>query len=65
MGLCYAFLGRKREALAAFDRALDIDPSYEPAQTNRLNVLAMQEGERLAAELMSVDYYRERHIGRR
>ena len=61
MGLCYALLGRKREALASLDRALEIDPSYEPAKTNRIGVLAMQEGERLAADFVSIDYYKDRH----
>jgi tetratricopeptide (TPR) repeat protein len=61
MGLCYAFLGRKREALAALDRALQLDPGYELARTNRIGVLAMQEGERFAAELTSVNYYKERY----
>ena len=65
MGLCYALLGRKREALASLDRALEIDPSYEPAQTNRIGVLAMQEGERLAADFLSVDYYKDRHNAER
>jgi len=31
MGLCHALLGGKREALTALDRALELDPSYEPA----------------------------------
>jgi|GEM_PF-192395 len=65
MGLCYAFLGRRQEALAALDRALELDPAYEPAQTNRVRVLAMQEGERLAADFLSVDYYKDRQNAER
>lgn len=64
MGLCYAFLGRKREALAALGRALELDPDYEPAKTNRAGVLAMQEGERLGANFASVDYYRDAALQR-
>ena len=65
MGLCYALLGRKREALAALDRVLELDPGYEPARTNRVGVLAMREGERLAADFLSVDYYKDRHKAER
>lgn len=61
MGLCYALLGRKREALAALDRALQLDPSYELARTNRVGVLSMREGESLAADFTSVNYYSERY----
>lgn len=35
MALCFAYLGRKSEALASFDRALEIDPDYTPAISNR------------------------------
>lgn len=65
MGLCYAFLGRKREALTALDRALELDPSYELAQTNRIGVLAMREGERLAVDVLAVDYYKDRYDAER
>lgn len=61
MGLCYAFLGRKPEALAALHRALEIDPDYELAKTNRINVLAMQEGDELGADFVSTNYYRDRY----
>jgi tetratricopeptide (TPR) repeat protein len=64
MGLCYAFLGRKREALEALDRALEIDPGYAPARRNRLCVLAMEEGDRTAADFISIDYYRELALAR-
>jgi tetratricopeptide (TPR) repeat protein len=65
MGLCYAMLGRKRDALAALNRAVEIDPGYEPAKDNRLRVLAMQDGESLAADFVSTDYYKNRHIAER
>jgi tetratricopeptide (TPR) repeat protein len=44
MGLCLALLGRKAEALAELDRALEIDPNYQPARSNRLLVEKMAEG---------------------
>jgi tetratricopeptide (TPR) repeat protein len=47
MGLCLAILGYKAEALAELDRALEIDPDYEPAITNRVAVERMKEGEPL------------------
>ncbi len=41
---CYAQLGRKADALAALDRALEIKPDYHPAAFNRKTVEAMTEG---------------------
>jgi hypothetical protein len=37
-------LGRKAEALAELDRALEIDPEYLPAASNRRLVEQMVEG---------------------
>jgi tetratricopeptide (TPR) repeat protein len=64
IGLCLAFLGRKNEALAALDRALDIDPDYGPALTNRAHILALQDGEPLSADFVSVDFYKDRMMKR-
>ncbi|MDO9012987.1 MAG: tetratricopeptide repeat protein [Gallionella sp.] len=44
MGLCLAKMGYKAQALAALDRAIEIDPQYEPAMTNRIAVELMTEG---------------------
>lgn len=44
MGLCFAYLGRKDEALAELNRALEIDPEYLPAASNRRLVEQMVEG---------------------
>lgn len=38
-GLCLSFLGRGEEALAAFDRAVEINPEYAEAYLNRSFVL--------------------------
>ena len=60
MGICYAYLGRKQEALAAFERALAFDPHYEPAVLNRRVVAALAEGETLPESgFGSVQYYRD------
>jgi tetratricopeptide (TPR) repeat protein len=48
MGICHGHLGHKAEALAAFDRALEIDPDYQPALSNRMLMENMEEGKPLA-----------------
>jgi tetratricopeptide (TPR) repeat protein len=58
MGICLANLGQKAAALAALDRALEIDPSYQPALSNRLLVEDMEEGQPLANTLTEVVNYR-------
>ena len=35
MGLCYAYLKEDHQAMEAFDQAIAIDPSYEPAIINK------------------------------
>ena len=59
MGICYGQLGRKQEALAAFDQALALDPEYAPALQNRRIVSSLEEGEALNADIEPVDYYTE------
>jgi len=60
LGLCYAQLGRKSEALEAFDKAIEIDPKYEPAIFNRAVIESLDEGEKLEPEgFMSIDYYKD------
>lgn len=44
LGMCLAGLGYKAQSLAELDRALAIDPQYEPAMTNRVLVDDMEEG---------------------
>lgn len=60
MGICYGFLGQKQKALAAFDKALELDPDYEPARANRALTVSLQEGETLDYEFQSIEYYKER-----
>jgi tetratricopeptide (TPR) repeat protein len=35
MGLCYAHLNEEKKAMEAFDKAIALDPTYEPAIINR------------------------------
>jgi tetratricopeptide (TPR) repeat protein len=65
MGICYAYLGRKQEALAAFERALALDPHYAPALVNRRVVAALSEGETLPESgFGAVEYYRDAWLRR-
>ena len=64
LALAYAGLGRRADALACFDRALALDPSYEPAILNRLTTLRMREGEPFIPDtIKSVEYYPDRVRG--
>ena len=66
MGICYAQLGQKQEALAAFDRALELDPSYEPAIMNRAAVESLEEGQKLeSSKMKSVEYYKDMALKKR
>lgn len=57
MGICHGHLGHKAEALAALDRALEIDPDYQPAVSNRKLMEKMEEGILLAnTTFQSVNY---------
>jgi len=66
MGLCLAQLGHKAQALAEFDRALEIDPEYLPAVTNRVVAESMEEGIPLSvAEFKRVEFAKERFLANR
>lgn len=58
LGLCHAFLGQRAKALAFFDQALEIDPTYAPAMTNRAVVAELKEGEKMPDDhVKTVEYY--------
>jgi len=59
LGLCYSFLGKKQEALSAFDKALEIDPGYEPAINNRAILLSLQDGEKMPGIGKTVEFYKQ------
>lgn len=57
MGLCYAKMGHKQAALAAFEKALEIDPNYEPAILNKAATEKLNEGQCLSLDLKVTRYY--------
>ena len=65
LGLCFASLGYKAKSLAALDRALEIDPQYAPAGTNRAQVEQMKEGTPLQiAGIQRVDFGKSQFFDR-
>ena len=60
LGLCYALLGKKQEALSAFDKALTIDPKYEPAITNRAILISLKDGEKMPTARRTVEFYKQK-----
>jgi tetratricopeptide (TPR) repeat protein len=61
MALAYAGLGQRAAAMECFERALALDPGYEPALTNRRVVARMREGEPFFPDaIQETHYYLER-----
>ncbi|MCP4452383.1 MAG: tetratricopeptide repeat protein [Planctomycetes bacterium] len=61
LGICYAKTAQKQIALEALDKALELDPNYEPAQANRKLIASLEEGKPLDTEVTTINYYRETH----
>lgn len=60
LGLAYAGLGNRQKALECLDKAIAIDPEYEPALVNRWVVESLAEGEALPyGGAREVSYYSE------
>ena len=59
MGICYAKMGKKEDAIDAFDRALGIDPDYELAMVNKAFIEALAPGEKLDAQMRTIEYYKD------
>ena len=61
LALAYAGLGRRSDAMACFDRALELDSRYQPALLNRRVMAQMREGEPFIPEaVQEVQFYAER-----
>jgi len=60
MGLAEASLGRKAAALACLDRAIELDPTYEPALCNRKVIEKMIEGQPQVLQIEGIEYYKEK-----
>ncbi len=61
LGVCYMHIGKKQEALAYLNKALELDPDYEPAMINKEACLSLKEGEKISDHQgFGVDYYKEK-----
>jgi tetratricopeptide (TPR) repeat protein len=61
LALAYAGLGRRADALTSFDRALELDPNYEPAIQNRRVTVNMREGVPFIPDAVKeVEFYGDR-----
>ena len=61
LALAYAGLGRKALALENLDKAIALDPTYEPAIQNRKVIEAMKEGEpQRPLAVATTEYYLDR-----
>lgn len=54
LGICYSNMQRKQDALHAFDKAIELDPNYEPALVNRKLVESLAEGDSLTKKVKSI-----------
>lgn len=60
LGLCYGKVGQKENAINAFNKALEIDPDYEPAMVNKTIFESLKDGEQLdQGSFESIDYYKD------
>ena len=64
LGIAYAALGDRDAALRHLNRAIELDPRYEPAIVNRRVLLALQPGEKLRFDaIREIDFYGDRLFG--
>jgi len=61
LALAYAGLGKRSAAMECFEKALALDPRYEPALSNRRVLARMREGEPFIPDgIKETHYYAER-----
>ncbi len=60
IALAYSGLGQNKKAMECLDKALSLDPDYEPAIFNRQNIMLLKEGEPLISKRLDVSYYHEK-----
>ena len=63
LGICYAQLGQKEQAIIALDKALELDPTYAPALTNRAIIESLEEGDESGMGFESIEYYTDKFRG--
>jgi tetratricopeptide (TPR) repeat protein len=60
MGLCYAKLGQRSQAISALDRAIEINPGYEPAIVNRKMIASLMADEKIpGGPVETIDYSKD------
>jgi tetratricopeptide (TPR) repeat protein len=60
MALAHSALGEQKIALQYLEKALSLDPTYEPAQQNRANIIRLKEGEKSPFKVQEVLYYKKK-----
>ena len=65
LALAYAGLGRKALALENFDKAIELDPKYEPAILNRAIMEDMEDGTPSVGRVREIEYYRDYGKGKK
>jgi tetratricopeptide (TPR) repeat protein len=66
LGLAYAALGDKVAAIRHLDKAIELDPAYEPAIDNRQVILALKPGEKLfCSQMREIEFYSDKWLATR
>jgi tetratricopeptide (TPR) repeat protein len=65
LGICYSSIGLIKQAIDAFDKAIELDPTYEPALVNRRIVQSFKEGECINKKIEVINYYKDYALGDR
>ncbi len=61
IGIAYASMGDLESGMKHFDRAIELDPNYQPAIENRKLAMKLAPGEKLnSKEIQEIDFYAEK-----